>query len=165
MVESIKLLHITVTLPWLTETLEKNRAIAHSTSNIFAYNDKSKCLNVKKGLFYNFLEFKMNVHPGFFQIAESAGQFPSYPCYILLKRKCTHVFVIFSFHDTQKSCCMIQYWNLMIKQGISVCLSACLSFFLSFSLWFTYLENRSSDLLHTWQVCCWRPRKCDVEFV
>lgn len=128
MVESIKLLHITVTLPWLTETLEKNRAIAHSTSNIFAYNDKSKCLNVKKGLFYNFLEFKMNVHPGFFQIAESAGQFPSYPCYILLKRKCTRFCHFqFSWHTEELLYDTILKFN---DKARNLCLFVCLSFFL-----------------------------------
>lgn len=47
---------------------------------------------------------------------------------------------------------MCAHTYLTIKQRISVCL--CLSF--------TYLK--SSDLFHSWQVHCWRGRKCSIEF-
>ena len=44
-----------------------------------------------------------------------------------------------------KLCCELAY--LQSKESLSVC------------LWFTYLENRSSKLLHTWQACSWGPNE------
>ena len=46
-----------------------------------------------------------------------------------------------------------------------VCLYVCMSKYVCvYRMSFAYLENRSSNLLHTWQVYCWGPKDAMVQF-
>ncbi len=60
-------------LSWLTGTLEKSRAVANVITNTCAF-PTSQNVCCENDLLKNFLVFNMNVRPGFFLTAESAGQ-------------------------------------------------------------------------------------------